>query len=501
MLFPTFTFAAFFAVVLPLSWALRPRPRLWKLVVLGASYIFYGYWDVRFVALLVAMTMADHLIVRQLSQTESARAGKRWMIAGVAANLAVLGLFKYYGFFVDAVEQRLGIDSPALDLVLPVGISFFTFHGISYIVDTWRKTSDPVPLIDVALYIAFFPHMVAGPVVRPSEFMPALVDIDRPRLVPASRAVGLIARGVFKKVVISAFLADALVDEAFHSPELFSGAELLLAVYGYAIQIYADFSGYTDMAIGIALLMGVEFPTNFDRPYTAPSMQDFWRRWHMTLSRWLRDYLYFPLGGNRKGRLLTYRNLLITMTLGGLWHGAAGTFIVWGLLQGGALAAERLTSDLRGEVDKPIAPPDPRIRQLAELHVGEHLRPWHDDPTSPVPFTPLQVRKVWLGRIVTFHFVCLGWIFFRADSISDAGDICWRILTNWGGVDAVGPLYLVVVIAALAVQYVPPLIGHQLEAAFSRVPAMGQALALALWFAMVVALAPTGVSPFIYFQF
>ena len=368
VLFPTFTFAAFFAVVLPVSWMLRERVTAWKLFVLAASYYFYGYWDVRFLVLLAGMTLGNEVAAIAIHRSTGAASRKTALTVAVALDLVVLGFFKYYDFFTDSLDRNLGVSSPALDVVLPIGISFFTFQGISYVVDVYRRDTPPAPLLDFAVYLSFFPQLVAGPIVRAVEFLPELRSERVPDQVEAGRAVVLIGRGLFKKVVIADFLGRAIVDDAFGTPGEYGGLDILFGIYGYAIQLYADFSGYTDMAIGIALLLGFRFPQNFDRPYAAVSVQDFWRRWHMTLSRWLRDYLYFPLGGNRKGRLTTYRNLLITMGLGGLWHGAAGTFVVWGLYQGLGMAGERFISDLRGEQDTPLDSRDVRIKEIARLH-------------------------------------------------------------------------------------------------------------------------------------
>ena len=374
MLFPTFTFAAFFAIVLPISWLLRDRAVPWKLFVLGASYWFYAAWDRRFVLLLVAMTLVNAAAAHLNSRSERSGVRKALVSVGVGFDLVVLGFFKYYGFFTQSLDANLGISSPALSIVLPVGISFFTFQAISYVVDVHRRKAKAVNLLDFAVYLSFFPQLVAGPIVRATEFMPQMRFRPNQRRVPAAsgdgargseqlglwadrdmafptgvghpvelgRAAQLIGRGMFKKVVVADFLAAAIVDDAFASPDSYGALDVLFGVYGYAVQIYADFSGYTDMAIGVALLMGFRFPQNFDRPYAAVSVRDFWRRWHMTLSRWLRDYLYIPLGGSRRGRVRTYINLLVTMGLGGLWHGAAGVFIVWGLYQGAGLAAERV---------------------------------------------------------------------------------------------------------------------------------------------------------------
>ena len=236
-----------------------------------------------------------------------------------------------------------------------------------------------------------------------------------------TQAVSLIGRRLCKKVVVADFLGRAIVRVGLGTPGEFGGLDVLFAIYGYAIQLYADFFGYTDMAIGIARLLGFRFPHNFDRPYAAVSVQDFWRRWHITLSRWLRDYLYVPLGGNRGGRLATYRNLLLTMTLGGLWHGAAWAFVIWGLYQGLGLAVERWVGQARGEPDVSFDAADVRIRELARLHEGVEVEVWRADPTSPVPFSTLAVRRRWLGRLVTFHFVCAGWFMFHAGTVPGAG--------------------------------------------------------------------------------
>ena len=243
-------------------------------------------------------------------------------------------------------------------IILPVGISFYTFMAMSYVIDTYRGDFVPTTLEKFAVYLSFFPHLVAGPIVRPGELIPQLDTPRDPRRVDTSRAFYLIATGLFKKVVIANYLASNIVDQVFGAPGQHSSLEILIAIYAYAVQIYADFSGYTDIAIGIALLLGFSFPRNFDSPYAATSLQDFWRRWHMTLSRWLRDYVYIPLGGNRKGTLITYRNLMLTMLIGGLWHGAGWTFVVWGGIHGTGMALERWHKDRPGYVGARRHPPE-----------------------------------------------------------------------------------------------------------------------------------------------
>ena len=322
MLFPTLSFGLFFAVVFVLSWSLRNTDGWRKFALLAASYFFYSCWDWRFTALLAGSSSLNYLAGLALARATGERT--RSIIAGfaVALNLLVLGAFKYYGFFIEQLASlldHLGLsrDLPFLEVILPVGISFFTFHGISYVVDVRRREVEPVSSpLDLFLYISFFPQLVAGPIVRAAYFLPQLRQ--KPQLDAASLAysVVLILSGMFKKTVVAGYLASGIVDQAFQDPSAYSATDLVLAVYAYAVQIYCDFSGYTDIAIGLAALLGYRFKANFNQPYRSASLREFWRRWHISLSEWLRDYLYKPLGGSRYGELATYRNLLLTMLLG-----------------------------------------------------------------------------------------------------------------------------------------------------------------------------------------
>ncbi len=467
MLFPTFTFAVFFAAVFATHTALRQSPIAWKLAMLAASAIFYGWWDPRFCALIAASAIINHLLASLVHASES-RKRTAALTAAVVANLGVLGFFKYYGFFIDSLGQVVpDRDLPLLRIVLPVGISFFTFQALSYVIDVHRRVVQPASLLDVAVYLSFFPQLVAGPIVRASEFLPQLAA-PRPHRVPAGEAAWLIGRGLLKKVVIATVLAEQVVDPVFDSPSAATSAETLLAMYAYAIQIYADFSGYTDIAIGIALLLGFRFPQNFNNPYRSASMQDFWRRWHMTLSRWLRDYLYIPLGGSRGGKLATYRNLLLTMVLGGLWHGASWTFVVWGLIHGLALAAERLWRDRRPTQDGAVS-----------------------KRTNP------------LSWLVTFHVVCFAWVLFRAESF----DLATEFFTQLVAFESAGSLSIdpalpwLVVLGALAVQFIPTDAAPRIVGWFDRQVAIIPGALLGMWIAFVAAIGPEGVAPFIYFQF
>jgi alginate O-acetyltransferase complex protein AlgI len=472
VLFPTATFAIFFLLVLPLSWLTMPWPHRWRPFIVIASYVFYSWWDWRFIFLLAGCTLWNQVLAVRIWRARAPSQRKALLFLALAGNLAVLGYFKYYDFFVSSSDNLLsvvGLDVPLelKSIVLPVGISFYTFMAISYVVDAYRGEFEPTTLEKFAVYLSFFPHLVAGPIVRPSELIPQFDTPRNPRRVDTSRAFYLIATGLFKKVVIANYLASAIVDDVFGAPGQHSSLEILIAVYAYAVQIYADFSGYTDIAIGIALLLGFNFPQNFDSPYAAVSVQDFWRRWHMTLSRWLRDYVYIPLGGSRGGTIFTYRNLLLTMLIGGLWHGAAWTFVVWGGLHGAALAAERFRRDRRGG-----------------------------------PSAPVTGWARWRGRIVTFHFVCLAWIFFRADSFGAAWDMIEGLFTGWGDSSPlVTSGVLLAIVAGIGSQYLPARIPRLVMARFSRLPVLGQATVLAFSLMLTSVLGPEGVAPFIYFQF
>ncbi len=475
MLFPTVTFAIFYMIVLPVNWLLMQWRTRWKLFMLAASYYFYGYFELRFVILLAISTVFNQICAQAIHHNQSERVRRGVLAVAVAGNLGILAYFKYYGFFVSSATNMLdrfgiGISPEIIAITLPIGISFFTFQALSYVIDIYRRTFEPVSLLDFAVYESFFPHVVAGPIVRAAEFLPQLKERHDPRRVDASKALFLIFIGLFKKVVIANFLATEIVDTVFGTPNQASSLEVLVGVYAYAVQIYADFSGYTDMAIGLALLLGFRFPQNFDGPYKAVSLQDFWRRWHMTLSRWLRDYLYIPLGGNRGSRGRTYRNLMLTMVLGGLWHGAAWTFVVWGAIHGGFLSLEHWRHQRR------------EARGLPEL-----------------PDTALRRTG---QRLVTFHIVCLAWVFFRAESIDTALELLGRLVWHWSEPSPLVTMSVLVAVAfGIGAQYIPQGAMSRAMAVFSHLSPVTQGLALGFALLVTNTLGPRGVAPFIYFQF
>ncbi|MGE0323043.1 MAG: MBOAT family protein [Polyangiaceae bacterium] len=333
MLFNSLAFLAFFAAFLLPFFFTRGKARL--VVCLVASYVFYGWWDWRFTGLLAFSTIVDFQVGKYLHATTDQAKRRRWLLVSLVVNLGLLGVFKYLNFFIDSaveVSTALGLHASKkhLSLILPVGISFYTFQTLSYTLDIYRKQLEPEPsFVRFAAYVAFFPQLVAGPIVRAAEFLPQLRKDPRFDANRFESGMSLIAWGFVKKVVVADSLAS-VVDHRFRVPEAHDALSLGLGVFCYAFQIYADFSGYSDIAIGTARLLGYDFPENFRRPYFSTSFREFWRRWHITLSTWLRDYLYIPLGGNRTPGYRTYRNLMLTMLLGGLWHGANWTFVVWG---------------------------------------------------------------------------------------------------------------------------------------------------------------------------
>jgi alginate O-acetyltransferase complex protein AlgI len=391
MLFNSVQFFAFLIVTLALFYA-SPKS-LRRVILLAASYFFYASWNWKFIPLLLTLTIIDYFCALWIVRTEAAKR-KAAMIISVAANLGFLGFFKYYNFVAANIALVAGEPANAFfrDIVLPLGISFHTFQSISYVIDVYRGQQEPIRnFVDYAVFIAFFPQLVAGPIVRAREFFGDLFHWQPPTMEDVQHGVFLVFIGLAKKMALAdqfAQVADAYYKNVTAVPGM---VPAWTATIAFAMQIFFDFSGYTDIAIGTAKLFGFHFPLNFARPYLATSITDFWHRWHMSLSRWLRDYLYIPLGGNRHGEFNTYRNLMLTMLLGGLWHGASWNFMIWGGYHGGLLAAERA---VRG--------------RISEVTVWQN---------------PLRA-------VATFLLVCIGWVFFRARSFSDAFFVLEQMFTR-----------------------------------------------------------------------
>ena len=460
MLFNTTQFFIFLAAVLALFYASPHRFR--RYILLAASYFFYACWNPRFIALLLTLTAIDYTAAIWLQKVAPGPRKKALLILSLSANLGFLGFFKYYNFLAANLALLLGKPAHSffLDIVLPLGISFHTFQSMSYVVDVYRGEQQAVRSpIDYALFICFFPQLVAGPIVRAHTFFRDLFHWQPPSADDVSTGVFLLVLGLTKKMAFAdqfAKVANRYFSDVAGNPGM---ATAWSGVFAFGLQIYFDFSGYTDMAIGMAKLLGFHFPVNFRRPYLASSITDFWRRWHISLSTWLRDYLYIPLGGNRHGQWMTYRNLAITMLLGGLWHGASWNFVIWGGYHGALLSVERAFPSRGG-------------------------RAW---------LYPLKA-------ILTFGLVLISWVFFRAADLPQSLQILGRMFSRPGGHTLLQHWHVGLALVALVLA----LVEEKFEwfERIMRAPAWAYATALA---AMFLCLEVFGVIdadiPFIYFQF
>lgn len=468
MLFIELRFFIFFGMVLLLHWSLKSNSsRKWLL--LAASYIFYGSWDWRFAVMLFALSSGDYFFGRRIFESEDVRVRRTYVTASVAMNLSVLGFFKYFHFFVaNAValgsSLHLHLSEPAMKIILPVGISFFTFQSLSYTIDVYRGE---IPAVhswrDYLMFAAFFPQLVAGPIVRPRQFVPQMEGLRSVSREEVKNMLYLFLLGYLKKSCIADNLSP-FVDQVFNNPQPYSLFSTIVAVWLYAAQIFCDFSGYSDMAIAVAGLMGYKLVLNFDAPYLSTSIQDFWRRWHISLSTWIRDYIYISLGGRTRHVLGTYRNLLVTMVLGGLWHGAAWTFVLWGGLHGLGLVSNH------------------------EFHRWfprrAHRKPW---------------SKV-IGWFATLNFVCVCWIFFRADSFQSAFLLIKRyVLFQPGGTSTIPGWLAIVCAVLLASQYL--MRKTKFQERVCSLDLQGFSFAYGCAWALALAMLPLGYRPFIYFQF
>lgn len=437
------------------------------------SYYFYYKSSGTYFFLLAVVTVSDFYMARLMADTTQVTRRKLLVSLSLLINLGLLCYFKYTNFFGSCIASLTNGSFTPLDIFLPVGISFFTFQSLSYTIDVYRKEITPLTrLIDYAFYVSFFPQLVAGPIVRARDFIP---QIRQPLFVSQEmfgRGLFLITAGLFKKAIISDYISVNFVERIFDNPTLYSGVENLMGVYGYALQIYCDFSGYSDMAIGIALLLGFHFNINFDSPYKSASITEFWRRWHISLSSWLRDYLYIALGGNRQGKIRQYINLIITMFLGGLWHGASWNFVFWGLFHGIALALHKFWMSLTG-------------RKKGEQSHG--------------------FRRL-AGIILTFHFVCFCWIFFRNADFKNSMDMLTQIFTTFRPelfpqlMEGYWKVFALMLLGFL-LHFAPDSWERALSRGVTRLPFVGKVLFLTLMVYLVIQVKSSDIQPFIYFQF
>ncbi len=473
MIFSSGIFLWLFAAFMLLYLLLRRRTTARLLFVTAFSYYFYYKSSGTYFFLLGLDTVSDFLIARLMACEERLWLRKVWVMLSLTVNLGLLSYFKYTNFLGEFFASLAGGTFTTEDIFLPVGISFFTFQSLSYTIDVYRRQIAPLAnLLDYAFYVSFFPQLVAGPIVRARDFIP---QIRRPLFVSDEmfgRAIFLIVSGLFKKAILSDYISINFVERIFDNPTLYSGVENLMGVYGYALQIYCDFSGYSDMAIGIALLLGFHFNINFDSPYKSASVTEFWHRWHISLSSWLRDYLYISLGGNRKGKIRQYVNLILTMFLGGLWHGASWNFVLWGVMHGVALAIHKAWMALTG-------------RRKGEYSHG--------------------IRR-FFGIVLTFHFVCLCWVFFRNVQFSASMDMLKQIFTAFRPQlfpQLIAGYWEVFALMALGylLHFVPARWEHACTTAVVRLPLLGKAVLMVLMIYFVIQMKSSEIQPFIYFQF
>jgi D-alanyl-lipoteichoic acid acyltransferase DltB (MBOAT superfamily) len=474
VLFHSLQFLIFLPVVFALFWLLHEKPLARKLLLLIASAIFYMAWDPAPFVLVIYLATVDYFIAKAIPKYNDRPEKKKLLVAlSIVNNLSILGFFKYANLFYESFANITGyfgvtIVYERLHLLLPIGLSFVVFHTLSYTIDVYRGDCEPrKSWIDVLLYISFFPQLIAGPILRAHTFLPQFDK--KPELSSETGAIALyrIAKGLGKKLLIADYLSANIVDRVFASPEVYMPLEVWAAVFAYTIQIYYDFSAYSDIAIGAAALFGFKIPENFNRPYKSTDLTQFWRRWHISLSTWLRDYLYIPLGGNRGGKWLTMRNVMITMILGGIWHGASWRFALWGAVHGVGLCMTRVFWWYTG--GEPKNPP------------------WW---------------RIGITWFITFMSVMLARIFFRADTMEQAYRVFAHLLgENYSAAPNVTPGIMAVLAISWAIHFTPEDLSSRLGKLYARMPIPARAVALVAFALVVRHVASFEVQPFIYFQF
>ncbi len=489
-LFTDISFWVFFAFVLGV-YALIFRKKKWRNAFLFAASLFFYYKSAGyFFVLLLFSTLTDYSFGLAIDHFQKKWKRKIFLISSLVVNLCVLSYFKYAYFFTDIFNQMFGTSLETIDylalwtnqltgshldiltIILPVGVSFYTFQTMSYTIDVYRRKVKPIrSIVDFGFYVTFFPPLVAGPIIRAAEFVPQLYRNYQLSTREFSLALFLILNGLIKKMLIADYISINFVDRVFENPLLYTGFENLMATYGYAIQIYCDFSGYTDIAIGTAMILGFQLPINFRSPYKAKNISDFWRRWHISLSSWLKDYLYIPLGGNRHGKFVMFLALMLTMLLGGLWHGAATKFVIWGGLHGLALVVHKIWT---------MAFPNKK-------------------PGQKQPFKSL------VSVVITFHFVCFAWLFFRADSMLIADQMLVQITQIFhADILAVISNYAIVfalILLGFVMHWLPERVKENYRHAFHKIPIVAKAVLVVLVALFLYQIKSADLQPFIYFQF
>ncbi|MBP7496591.1 MAG: MBOAT family protein [Bacteroidales bacterium] len=497
LLFTGLYFWMFFFFVLAVFALIHKKIRLRNTFLLIMSLFFYYKTGGYFVFILIFLTCIDYTLGFKISKTENLIRRRFYLFLSLFSNLSTLIYFKYTFFFTSLLNDLFNTNIKAVDIlsllsnnltgshfdinniILPVGVSFFTFQTISYTFDVYRRNVEPVKnIIDYGFFVSFFPQLVAGPIVRAATFIPQMSQPFRLEKYEFGAALFLILNGLVKKILISDFISINFVDRVFDNPHLYSGFENLAALYGYAIQIYCDFSGYTDIAIGCALLLGFRLNINFNSPYKATNITDFWHRWHISLSTWLRDYLYISLGGNRKGKVRTYINLFITMLLGGLWHGASVKFIIWGALHGAGLAFHKFWRLL------------PFVVKNKDKNNSNFLKPFY----------------LFISAMLTFHFVLFGWLLFRAKDMQTVSFMLKNIFNKFNATLVPDIIYsyknvFIIMLIGFIVHWLPVKVKTFYKELFIRMPAFIKILIIILTIFILYQVKSSNIQPFIYFQF
>lgn len=479
MLFNSLEYACLLLASIAGCWFFTDKHKIRISLLLAASYLFYASWNYKYLILIFFSSSMDYLLGGQIAKSTQSSTRKLLLFISVAANLGILSIFKYFNFFATEFCDALGLFGISftpwyLDVLLPVGISFYTFQSLSYTIDVYRGDASPAKsYLQYLLFVSFFPQLVAGPIVRARNLLPKLLKKPTLTAEQGSNALYRIGIGLIKKMAIADYLGAQIVDPVFSNPGMYSSVETLVGVWAYAFQIYCDFSAYSDIAIGSASLLGIELPENFLAPYRSANLRQFWQRWHISLSTWLRDYLYIPLGGSRCHPARTYSNLLITMLLGGLWHGASTTFVIWGALHGLALAVTRL------------------FERTAQPVQGANKE------TTPAT---KKTKKV-VSIVITFQFVSFAWVFFRAPDLAGALAVFSSITEGSFGAANIPALALLALAAALISHYLPESTKHFFESSFIKLPSFAQAAVVVSIILFLQVVARSQVQPFIYFQF
>lgn len=469
LLFNSGFFLFFFVFILIFYRFVWQNHRAKVLFLMVMSLYFYYKSSGVFFVLIIISSIIDFIAGKIIHNTEVPYKRKLFLVISLVMNLGILGYFKYTNFFLETINSIGAGNFDMLDIFLPVGVSFFTFQSMSYTIDIYRRNLEPEDnFFDFLFFVSFFPQLVAGPIVRAADFLPQIKHNVHITKTDLGRALFLIIAGLLKKAVIADYISINFIDRVFEWPTRYTGVENLLALYGYTIQLYCDFSGYSDMAIGLALLLGFKLPINFNAPYKAATITEFWQRWHISLSSWLRDYLYIGLGGNRKGNMRTYINLFLTMLLGGLWHGASWRMVIWGAIQGGALAIER--------------------------YFG--IKKWTEKS---------KVNRA-IGFFITFNLFTFTLLFFRAQSHTIAVDMIQQMINYFHPEVFIQfingyPLVFILIIIGYITHFTPQKFDDWMQTWITNLPLVGKALLIAAVIWIVAQFKATDIQPFIYFQF